>query len=188
MAGQRWRNSRLAQVIGELTAELDHAWAELLGASGVAPGTADETALAWLVADDPTGFGWRVVDAAIDRLTCTECGATLTQGPVGCGRCGYYDGVRFAAREVDRPDVPPGNEHAIRVAFAVARTRHRYSPRARAGYELVLPSLVAGDLPTTAQAQAAKALINKLTPEECDDVASLAEVERLAHRRGPVDG
>lgn len=54
------------------------------------------------------------------------------------------------------------------------------------GYELLLPALLAGDLPTTPQAQAAKALINRLTPEECDQVATFAEVERLAHSRRPV--
>ncbi len=59
------------------------------------------------------------------------------------------DGFRFAAREVDRPGVPPGNEHAIRVASAVARTRDRYSPRARVGYELLLPDLIDGALPST---------------------------------------
>ena len=48
------------------------------------------------------------------------------------------------------------------------------------GYELLLPDLVAGALPTTGQAQAGKALINKLTDDECDRVTSLAQVEKLA--------
>ena len=108
----------------------------------------------------------------------------LTTGPVDCGRCEYVHGMRFAAREVDRPDVPPGNEHAIRVASAVARTRDRYSPRARAGYELLLPALIAGELPTTPQAQAAKAAINRLTPAECDTVTTLDEVLRRGSRPG----
>jgi hypothetical protein len=91
--------------------------------------------------------------------------------------------MRFGAREVDRPNVPAGNEHAIRVAFAVAHTRGRYSPRARVGYELLLPDLLAGTLPSTDQAQAAKALINKLTPQECDEVTSIAGVKDLTHNR-----
>ncbi|TDC84245.1 hypothetical protein E1193_06375 [Micromonospora sp. KC606] len=178
-----WRSASLAQTIGEIEAELDLAWARLLSELGVACGSSDETALSWLVVDSPDEHDWRVVDAALDRLTCTECGSTLTRGPDTCRRCTYYHEVRFAAREVDRPDVPAGNEHAIRVSFAVARSRTRYSARARVGYELVLPALVTGDLPTTRQAQAAKALINKLTPEECDHVATLAEVEELARTR-----
>lgn len=186
MTGHQWRSPRLAQTMHQLQAELDHGWAGLLAELRVAPGSSDETALAWLVMDDPAAHDWRVVDAALDRLTCPECGAALTRGATSCGRCSYYNGLRFVAREVDRPNVPRGNEHAIRVAFAVAHTRDRYSPRARVGYELLLPALLAGDLPTTPQAQAAKALINRLTPEECDQVATFAEVERLAHSRRPV--
>ncbi len=69
------------------------------------------------------------------------------------------------------------------MASAVTRTRHRYSARARVGYELMLPDLVAGALPTTRQAQAGKALINKLTDDECDRVVSFAQVEQLARGR-----
>lgn len=178
-----WRSTSLAETIGVIEAELDLAWARLLGESAVSPGSPDETALSWLVVDCPADHDWRVVDAALDHLSCTGCGAVLTRGPVECQQCAYYHGVRFAARESDRPNVPAGNEHALRVSFAVARGRSRYSPRARVGYELVLPALVAGDLPSTTQAQAAKALINKLTPEECDQVTTLTEVEQLARTR-----
>lgn len=178
-----WRSTSLAHTIGEIEAQLELAWARLLGELEVSPGSADETALGWLVVDNVAEHDWRIVDAALDRLTCPECGFILTRGPATCQRCTYYHGVRFGAREVDRPDVPAGNEHAIRVSFAVARNRTRYSPRARVGYELVLPALVAGALPTTEEAQAAKALINKLTPEECDQVATLADVEELVRTR-----
>jgi ribosomal protein L40E len=178
-----WRSASLAQAIGQIEAELDRAWAGVLGEFAVGAGSPDEVALGWLVVDDPAEHDWRLVDAALDRLTCTECGSALTKGPVDCRRCSYYDQVRFAAREVDRPAVPPGNEHAIRVSVAVARNRARYAARVRAGYELVLPSLVDGALPSTKQAQAARALINKLTPEECETVASFAEVEELARTR-----
>ncbi|WP_204032442.1 hypothetical protein [Micromonospora qiuiae] len=178
-----WRSLLLAQAIGQIEAELDLAWARLLSDFDVAHGTADETALGWLVVDNPEEHDWRVVDAALDRLSCTECGVTLARGPATCRRCTYHHELRFAARETDRPNVPPGNEHAIRVSFAVARNRTRYSPRARVGYELLLPDLVAGFLPTTKQAQAAKALINKLTPEECDRVTTFDEVEALTRTR-----
>ncbi|GIH15744.1 hypothetical protein [Rugosimonospora africana] len=178
-----WRSTTLARVIDRLETELARAWADLLTDQRIAAGSPDETALCWLVVEDPAAHDWRVVDAALDRLSCADCGHILTRGPAACERCGFHHNMRFGAREVDRAGVPPGNEHAIRVAFAVARARARYSPRARVGYELVLPALVAGALPTTPQAQAAKALINKLTPEECDRVTTLTEVERLAHGR-----
>jgi hypothetical protein len=179
---QAWRSTSLAQTVTEIGAQLDLAWAGLLTELDVTPDSPDETTLSWLVVDHPAEHDWRIVDAALDRLTCA-CGSTLTSGLATCQRCTYYHGVRFAAREVDRPNVPVGNEHAIRVSFAVARSRTRYSPRARVGYELILPALMAGDLPTTKQAQAAKALINKLTPEECDHVATFADVEKLARCR-----
>jgi hypothetical protein len=176
-----WRSPELAEAVERLEAELDQAWAQMLDDMGVAPRTPDEAALAWLIVNDPSAYAWRVVDAAQDCLTCQECGTGLARGT--CDQCVFYDRMRFGAAEVDRPDIPRGNEHAIRVAFAVARNRERYAPRARAGYEMLLPALVGGALPTTSQAQSAKALINKLTPEECDRVTSMAEVERLARGR-----
>ncbi|MEU2616361.1 hypothetical protein ABZ570_33090 [Micromonospora sp. NPDC007271] len=124
-----WRSTSLARTIGEIEAELDLAWARLLSELDVAPGSPDETALSWLVVENPAEHDWRIIDAALDRLTCTECGSTLTKGPATCQRCTYHHGLRFAAREVDRPNVPAGNEHAIRVSFAVARNRTRYSAR-----------------------------------------------------------
>ncbi|MFC4107135.1 hypothetical protein [Micromonospora zhanjiangensis] len=182
-AAPTWRSPRLAEVVAGLDAEIRRAWAGLLRDRDVAPDSPEETELARLVADDPSAYDWRTVDGAIDRLRCPDCGSRLTGGPATCGTCEFHHRMRFGAREVDRPGVPPGNEHAIRVATAVARARHRYSPRARAGYELLLPDLVAGALPTTPQAQSAKALINKLTPAECDRVTSLADVRHLAADR-----
>jgi hypothetical protein len=129
--------------------------------------------LAQIVLQNPAEFEWRVVDAALDQLTCSECGSGLGSGPVECTACEFANGQRYGAIEVDRPNVPPGNEHAIRVASAVARTRHRYLPRVRAGYEVVLPDLLDGKLPTTAQAQAAKAVLNQLTDDELEALTEL---------------
>ncbi|MFI7247495.1 hypothetical protein [Micromonospora chalcea] len=178
-----WRSPELAAAVIRLEGEIRDAWAQLRGELDVAAGSPEECELAWLVVDDPGAYDWRAVDGAVDRLTCPDCGARLTAGPVTCASCEFRHRMRFGARERDRPHVPPGNEHALRVATAVTRSRHRNSPRARVGYELVLPDLLAGVLPTTAQAQAAKALINRLTDDECDRVASLAEVEELARGR-----
>jgi ribosomal protein L40E len=178
-----WRSASLAQTNAEIEAEIDRAWARLLGELDVAAGSPDEESLSWLVADNPAEHDWRIVDAALDRLTCRECASTLTRGPVDCQRCTHYHGMRFGAQEADRPNVPAGNEHAIRVSFAVARSGTRYPLSARVRYELALPALVSGAMPTTRQAQAAKALINKLTTEECEQVATFADVEELARGR-----
>ncbi|HEY2098406.1 MAG TPA: hypothetical protein VGH72_18190 [Pseudonocardia sp.] len=132
--------------------------------------------LAEVVLQDTSEFDWRVVDGALKQLTCTDCGSQLGAGDLGCPSCDRANGFRFAARETDRPGVPPGNEHAIRVSSAVARTRHRYTPRARAGYELLLPDLLDGVLPTTAQAQRAKHLINQLSDDELESLLSPADI------------
>ncbi|MEV5630540.1 hypothetical protein [Micromonospora tulbaghiae] len=178
-----WRSPALAAAVARLEGEIRDAWERLRGELDVVPGSPEECELAWLVVDDPGAYDWRTVDGAVDRLTCPACRERLTAGPITCEMCEFRHRMRFGAREQDRPHVPRGNEHALRVATAVTRSRHRYSPRARVGYELVLPDLLAGALPTTAQAQAAKALINKLTEGECDRVASFADVEDLAGGR-----
>ncbi|GIG68065.1 hypothetical protein [Phytomonospora endophytica] len=178
-----WRSVLLAETIGGLEAELGAAWARLLAEMGVEAGSPEEAALKLLVVEDPAEHEWRVVDAALDRLECVECGSVLARGPVTCRRCAFHHDARFAAREVDRVDVPPGNEHAVRVAFAVARGGRRYNARVRAGFELSLPLVVAGELPTTRQAQAARALLDRLTPEECERVTTFGEVAVLARGR-----
>lgn len=81
----------------------------------------DERDVAEMVIDEPDKHLWRVVDAAYDRLTCTECGGRLSRGPAGCAACDLANGFRYVAIEVDRPGVPPGNEHALRVNVSVVR-------------------------------------------------------------------
>lgn len=158
----------------EVEQSIDKAWRDLCAEFG----TTDEDDLAELVLQNPAEFEWRVVDAALEQLGCDECGERLGAGPLGCAKCDLANGFRFAAHEVDRPNVPPGNEHAIRVASAVARTRHRYLPRARCGYELALPDLLAGKLPTTPEAQRFKALINQLTDDQLEELITVADLQR----------
>lgn len=166
-----------------IAAEADRAWARTLAEWDAEPGTPAEHDLAELVAQDPDRFEWRVVDAALDRLTCPDCAAPLGSGERGCAPCDLADGNRYAAREADRPHVPPRNEHAVRVAWSVARHPHRHPPRAVCGMELGLPEVYAGRLPTTAQAQAYRHMIDRLTDTEVERVASLDELARLASSR-----
>jgi hypothetical protein len=51
-----------------------------------------------------------------------------------------------------------------------------YTPRARCGYELFLPDLLAGALPTTVEAQRGKALINALTDDDLEHLITLADL------------
>jgi hypothetical protein len=174
---RRVEHPRLRDALREVEQTIDDAWRDFCAGLGTELGTTDEHHLAEVVLQDPSEFDWRVVDGALKQLECGECGESLGAGPRGCTKCDLANGFRFAAREVDRPDVPAGNEHAIRVASAVARTRHRYSPRARCGYELLLPDLLAGELPTTPQAQRVKALINELTEEQLEELVIVTDLQ-----------
>jgi hypothetical protein len=179
---RRVGHPRLTTALREVEESIDAAWLGFCRESGVEVGSDEGRELARVVLQDPSEFGWRVVDGAMKQLTCDECGSGLGSGPSGCRACEQANGFRFAAREFDRPGVPPGNEHAIRVASAVARTRDRYTPRARCGYELALPDLLAGTLPTTAQAQALKAAINQLSDEELETVLTVDDVTAAVGR------
>jgi hypothetical protein len=88
-------------------------------------------------------------------------------------QCDLANGFRYAAVEVDRPGVPPGNEHAIRVNVAVVRRPGGASEREVLARRLLLPSLLRGQLPTRAQAHNGKARLNRL---------SIAEIEALFPR------
>ncbi|MBB5850335.1 hypothetical protein ACFQ05_42225 [Amycolatopsis umgeniensis] len=177
------RGGRPAEALEAVEASIEDYWRLLLVEYGVAAGTKEENDLAGMVVADTSAFEWRVVDAALGRLSCTECGGELGAGPTSCESCAQADGFRFAARETDKPATPPGTEHGLRVATAVARARHRYGVRARCGFELGLPGLLEGELPSTPRAQACRAAIDKLTEEECERVTSFEEVARLSSRR-----
>lgn len=138
--------------------DLDAAWARALAESGVEAGgtargafpDADEGVFAEAVAADPSGVPWRVFDAALSRVRCAACGTALGSGPAGCGPCDLAHGNRFAAAEPDRAGVPPGNEHAIRVATAVVRVPHRFPPHMPPRSAYGLPHFIAGHLPSRA--------------------------------------
>ncbi|WP_240776966.1 hypothetical protein [Nonomuraea basaltis] len=125
----------------------------------------DERLIAEMVVDEPGKHPWRVVDAAYDRLTCAECGARLSRGPAACAACNLANGFRYSAIEIDRPGVPPGNEHALRVNVSVARRPYGISESEVLLRRLSLPVLLEGLLPTRAQAQATKAMASKAATE-----------------------
>ncbi|GAB3745834.1 hypothetical protein GCM10027598_83080 [Amycolatopsis oliviviridis] len=119
------RGGRPAEALSAVEATIDGRWRLFLAEYGVAAGAKEETDLADMVVADTSAFEWRVVDAALDRLSCTDCGNGLG-----------------------------------------------------------LPGLLDGELPSTAQAQAYRAAINKLTEEECERVTSFEEVTEVSSRRG----
>lgn len=141
-----------------------------------------ERAVAEMVADDPQAVDWRVYDAALDRLTCDECGASLGAGPLGCARCDLAHGMRYAAIEIDRPGCRPGNEHGVRVNVSVVRRPHVTSPQELLARRALLPALLVGALPSTAEAQRFSALVKDgMTYEQLDPF-----VLELARRVSPA--
>ncbi|MFI7135688.1 hypothetical protein ACIBQ1_59290 [Nonomuraea sp. NPDC050153] len=80
----------------------------------------DERDVAEMVIDESNRHLWRVVDAACDRVICAERGKRLSRGPASRLRCLRF---RYVAVEIDRPGVPSGNGHALRVnVFCGAQT------------------------------------------------------------------
>ncbi|MCA2190316.1 hypothetical protein [Nonomuraea cavernae] len=147
-----------AAVVDEL---VEAGWREFVAGEFAGASAAEERDLAEMVVDEPDKHLWRVVDAAYDRLTCAECGGRLSRGPAGCTGCDLANGFRYVAIEIDRPGVPPGNEHALRVNVSVVRRPYGISEGELLLRRLSLPVLLEGLLPTVKQAQATKALYNK---------------------------
>ncbi|MEV8406956.1 hypothetical protein AB0R12_14400 [Streptomyces niveus] len=141
------------------------------------------TALAEMVSAEPDRHDWRVVDAALDRLHCARCGDRLGRGPVGCIDCDQAHGFRYAAIETDRPGVPRGNEHAVRVNVSVLRRPHVTSANELLARRLLLPLLLAGFLPTVQEAQRMSALIKSGTPAQATRLVEQAIEDAVARQR-----
>ncbi|MEV0226142.1 hypothetical protein [Streptomyces sp. NPDC050704] len=142
-----------------------------------------DVVLAEMVAAEPDRHDWRVVDAALDRLVCSECGDRLSRGPVGCSACDLAHGFRYAAIETDRPGVPPGNEHAIRVNVSVVRRPQGTSENEVLARRLLLPVLLIGLLPATEEAQRMSALIKRSSPTQKIYLIEQAIEETLRRQR-----
>lgn len=158
---------------------VEGAWTAFLRQWDTVAGGDQERALAEMVAAEPHRHDWRIVDAALDRLGCPDCGGRLARGPAGCPACDLAHGFRYAAVETDRPGVPPGNEHAIRVNVSVVRRPQVTSESEVLVRRLLLPLLLAGFLPTTQEAQRVSALVKKSPPGRRAQLVEQA-VEALA--------
>ncbi|MEV4620371.1 hypothetical protein AB0J74_16910 [Asanoa sp. NPDC049573] len=164
--------------------DIEAAWRAALRDYDV--GEADIPAFAATVAADPRGVPWRVLDGALAHTTCAVCGAVLGSGAVGCRDCDAAHGWRWLAAEPERPGAPPGNEHAIRVATAVARVPHRFPAHMVPRYAVLLPLLIAGGLPAGGDARAAQRwLDNGGALEALDAAPSTAAIRELLRQPRP---
>ena len=157
-------NARATAALAIVNASIAASWADHARTS---PET-DDRAIARAIFAEPSGWEWRLVDAALDHIRCDECGARLGSGPRGCPECDFADGHRFAGRETNPPGALPGNEHAIRVSSAVLRAPRRYPVSAVRGNELFLPLFLAGDMPTREEQERFEAAVKRGLPPGVD--------------------
>jgi hypothetical protein len=161
--------------------DLDAAWRSALRDFDV--GAGDVPAFAAAIVADPRGVEWRVLDAALTHTVCGACGVALGSGPESCADCTAAHGWRWLAAEPDRPGVPPGNEHAIRVATAVVRVPHRFPAHMVPRYAVFLPMLIAGLLPAGGTARAAQRWLNSGgTLDALDAAPSTAAIADLVRQ------
>lgn len=164
----------LERVLADEAAARDQVWSRLRAEWQV-----PEAELIEFVLHDPAEHPWRTVDTALDRSRCPSCQSVLGSGQRGCRSCDNADGIRFLGREPDRPGVPPGNEHAVRVAVTVVRNPHRWPAEAVAGNRLYLPLFAAGDMPTKAERYV---LLGALRAGRAGDLAGLPTFAAMAQQ------
>lgn len=170
----------LSEVLAAESTAREQSWATLRREFGPAA----EADLVSLVLDDPAQHLWRIVDAALDRSVCPGCGASLGAGERGCDPCDFADGTRFLGQEPDRTGVPPGNEHAIRVALTLLRFPYRWPGQAVAGAEVFLPLFDSGQMPTRAEQLAVVDATRAGRHIDADGVTTFTELAGRASRSG----
>ena len=129
-------------------------WQALLQQENVAMGSADETILAQVVSSEYGRHPWTVMDIAMSRLRCSQCGAELGEAYSDCGECDMAFGSSIAS-EFDAT----ANEHALHIGRWVLRYPQRHSKNAVVAWRMSVPRLLTGWLPTTEDAQRIMALI-----------------------------
>ena len=124
-------------------------WAALLEREAVAPGGEDERLLAEVVLGEWERHPFTVLDVAMTLLTCPDCGRELGSTYGDCWPCKEAFGHALAAEGngITRLD------HAWHIGRWVVRHPDQHSAASVAGWSAHLPRLLAGDLPTTAEAQ-----------------------------------
>ncbi|MFT7841549.1 hypothetical protein Q5530_35900 [Saccharothrix sp. BKS2] len=135
-------------------------WQELLAAEQLTEGGAGERELAELVLADEVGrHPWTCTDWAMTLVACSQCGEELGAGPVDCWRCAVADGLRWSWDHTGYPGAMTAGEHLLRVARAALRAPHRRRAAVVRAWRLLLPFLLAGDLPTVGQLRRVRAAV-----------------------------
>ncbi|MDX1995903.1 MAG: hypothetical protein SF029_26210 [bacterium] len=141
----------------------DADWAALLAEEDITAGSDDELLLAQVVVEEESRHPWTVVDSAMKRLHCPECGGELCGGAVDCEQCKFAFGwLWLYDQEAGRQGQMTLNEHALRVGRYVVRHPHRYSDFVNRGWRSNLPLILTGQLATVDQAQEMARLAREL--------------------------
>jgi hypothetical protein len=155
-------------------------WAALLAQVGIAPGTEEELALAQRVIDSFGRHPWTVMDMAMRRLTCEECGGELGEGFPDCFECSAAFGASIQAEFGATP-----NEHALHIGRWILRFPHRSSENIVIAWKMSVPRLLTGWLPTTAEAQRA---MDQIKVGEVEAVrAAMKQVDEAINRAAQAD-
>ncbi|HEY8340815.1 MAG TPA: hypothetical protein VIK95_13180 [Egibacteraceae bacterium] len=136
-------------------------WAALLEREGVAAGSDEERLLAQVVLREWDRHPFTVLDIAMTTLVCDGCGRELGASSTTCWPCKEAFGNALAAEAngaggpegAGSPAADPRLDHAWHIGRWVVRHPDQHSPVVVAGWTASLPRLLAGDLPTTAEAQ-----------------------------------
>jgi hypothetical protein len=132
-------------------------WYHLLAGEQIGAGTADELLLAQLVVAEFDEHPWTLVDMAMCRVRCEECGQELGGGPPACAACKFaFGNLWWHDLDAGRQGAMTMNEHALRVGRYVIRHPWRYSAAIAEGWRMNMPRILVGWLPAgeTARRQA----------------------------------
>ena len=135
----------------------------------------EETLLARVVIDEFGRHPWTVVDTAMSRLRCSQCGAELGEAYQTCGECGMAFGASILC-EFEAT----GNEHALHIGRWVLRYPQRHSPSAVAAWRLSMPRLLTGWLPSTEDAQRIMGLIKAGRMDEVNEL--ICQLDEMINR------
>lgn len=137
-------------------------WAALLAAEQVAPGSDDERVLARVVLGEWDRHPFTVLDIAMTKLVCEGCGREQGASYTTCWPCkeafgnalaAEANGVEQPGRGAWSPPATPRLDHAWHIGRWVVRHPDQHSRPIVVGWTASLPRLLAGELPTTAEAQ-----------------------------------
>jgi hypothetical protein len=123
-------------------------WAALLEMEQIEGGTPDETLLAQVVIEESEQHPFTVVDMAMSLLTCGTCGNELGSYYKDCGECGMAFGSSLLSEHG-----ATANEHALHIGRWVLRHKHQHSKDSITGWQMTMPRILTGWLPSTADAQ-----------------------------------